>query len=114
MRNAPTGFVRLYGNVRTRISGLQLSAPYLTPNTDGINIYGGYDTLLEHSVVDNGDDCVSIVPTGEWIDNGDFCYRDPGNVLCSGGHTIDETARMSAFSSQSKRAALLLHRLYAQ
>ena len=32
----------------------------------------------------------------------------------SGGHTVDETARMSAFSSQSKRAALLLHRLYAQ
>ena len=88
MRNAPTGFVRLYGNVRTRISGLRLSAPYLTPNTDGINIYGGYDTLLEHSVVDNGDDCVSVVPTGEWIDNGDFCYRDPGNVLCSGGHVI--------------------------
>lgn len=31
----------------------------------------------------------------------------------SGGHTVDETARMSSFPSQSKRAALLLHRLYA-
>ena len=29
----------------------------------------------------------------------------------TGGHTVDETARMSAFPSQSKRAALLLYRL---
>jgi len=29
----------------------------------------------------------------------------------SGGHTVDETARMSALPSQSKRAALLLYRL---
>jgi glutamate carboxypeptidase len=29
----------------------------------------------------------------------------------SGGHTVDEVARMSAFPSQSKRAALLLYRL---
>ena len=30
----------------------------------------------------------------------------------SGGHTINETARMSALPSQSKRAALLMYRLY--
>jgi polygalacturonase len=88
MKDAPTGFVRLSGNVGTRISGLTLSAPYLTPNTDGINVYGGFDTLLEDSIIDNGDDCVSIVPAGEWIENGDFCYRDPSNVVCSGGHSI--------------------------
>ena len=87
-KDAPTGFMRLYGNVGTRISGVTLSAPYLTRNTDGINVYGGYDTLLENAVVDNGDDCVSIVPTGEWIDDGNFCFSDPGNVLCSGGHAI--------------------------
>ena len=87
-KNAPTGFIRLSGNVGTRISGLTLSAPYLTPNTDGINVYGGFDTLLEGSTVDNGDDCVSIVPMGEWIDGGEFCFKDPGNILCSGGHTI--------------------------
>ena len=39
-------------------------------------------------MVDNGDDCVSIVPTGEWIDQGEFCFKDPGDVLCSGGHAI--------------------------
>jgi len=87
-RDAPTGFVRLHGNVGTRISGVLLRAPYFTRNTDGINVYGGFDTLLESSVVDNGDDCVSIVPTGEWIDNGDFCFKDPANILCSGGHAI--------------------------
>lgn len=30
----------------------------------------------------------------------------------SGGHTVDETARMSTLPSQSKRAALLIYRLY--
>ena len=86
--NPPTGFMRLYGNVNTRVSGIILNAPYLTRNTDGINVYGGFDTLLENAVVDNGDDCVSIVPTGEWIDSGNFCFLDPSNVLCSGGHAV--------------------------
>lgn len=88
IKDAPTGFVRLNGNVGARVSGLTLNAPYLTPNTDGINVYGGYDTLLENTVVDNGDDCISFVPAGEWIDDGNFCFSDPGNILCSGGHAI--------------------------
>ena len=88
MKNPPTGFLRLNENVETRVSGLNFNAPYFTRNTDGINVYGGFDTLLENSVIDNGDDCVSIVPTGEWIDNGNFCFKDPSNILCSGGHAI--------------------------
>lgn len=32
----------------------------------------------------------------------------------SGGHTVDETALMTALPSQSKRAALLIYRLYGQ
>lgn len=88
IKNAPTGFMRLNGNVGTRVSGLTLNAPYISRNTDGINVYGGFDTLLENAVVDNGDDCVSFVPTGEWIDQGNFCFKDPGNILCSGGHAV--------------------------
>jgi polygalacturonase len=65
-----------------------LVAPYSSPNTDGINIYGGFDNLLENSVVDNGDDCVSIVPVGEGIDGGNYCFTNPGNIACSGGHAI--------------------------
>ena len=88
-KDAPTGFMRLHGNVGTRVSGLRLSAPYFTRNTDGINVYGGFDTLLENAVIDNGDDCVSFVPMGEWIDNGDFCFSDPSNILCRGGHGLN-------------------------
>jgi polygalacturonase len=90
----PTGSLRSYGNIGTRISGLTINAPYSTRNTDGINVYGGYDTLIENGVIDNGDDCISFVPTGEWIPGkvsnvtGDFCFEDPGNALCSGGHAI--------------------------
>ena len=123
LKDAPTGFIRLNSNVATRLSGVTLTAPYFTRNTDGINVYGGYDTactlclqrcastlhiqrctpnsaphpctsnpvmpqLLEGSTVDNGDDCVSIVPTGESIDGGSFCFRKPADVLCSGGHVV--------------------------
>jgi polygalacturonase len=91
---APASHMRMYGNVGSRISGLTLNAPYDTRNTDGINVYGGFDTLMENTVIDNGDDCVSFVPAGEWIPGnvshvvGDFCFKDPSNVLCSGGHAI--------------------------
>jgi polygalacturonase len=44
--------------------------------------------VLENSVVDNGDDCVSVVPVGENIDGGNFCFKDPGNIACSGGHAV--------------------------
>lgn len=93
-RNTPTGSLRMTGNVRARVSGLTITNPYSTRNTDGINVYGGYDTLLQDSVIDNGDDCVSFVPTGEFLPGrfsnvtGDFCYNDPGNILCSGGHAV--------------------------
>ena len=93
-RNTPTGSLRMSGNVRARVSGLTITDPYSTRNTDGINVYGGYDTLLEDSVIDNGDDCVSFVPAGEFLPGkvsnvtGDFCYNDPGNILCSGGHAV--------------------------
>jgi polygalacturonase len=46
-RRAPTGFLRLHGNVGVRVRGLTLTAPYSTRNTDGINVYGGFDTLME-------------------------------------------------------------------
>lgn len=45
-------------------------------------------------MVDNGDDCVSVVPVGEFLPgklsnvSGDFCFADPGNILCSGGHVV--------------------------
>ena len=58
MKDAPTGNLSLEGNVGVRVSGLTISAPYFTRNTDGINVYGGFDTLLENAIVDNGDDCV--------------------------------------------------------
>jgi len=88
LRDSPNHNLRVEYNVHARISGLVISAPYSSPNTDGINVYGGFDALLEHCVIDNGDDCVSIVPAGEDIDGGNFCHVHPGDIRCSGGHAI--------------------------
>ena len=89
LTDSPAHFIRLSGNnVNAHVSGVTLNASYFSPNTDGINVYGGFNTLLENAVIDNGDDCVSIVPTGEGIDGGRFCFSSPADVLCSGGHVV--------------------------
>jgi galacturan 1,4-alpha-galacturonidase len=73
MRSGPNHFIEVADSIGTRIRGLDAQAPHLSPNTDGVNFYGGFDSVLEHSRISNGDDCISVVPTGEWIDQGDFC-----------------------------------------
>jgi polygalacturonase len=55
-KNPPTGFMRLVGNVGTRVSGLKLSAPYFTRNTDGINVYVFLPVRLPFHI------CLSFLP----------------------------------------------------
>lgn len=84
--NAPNHNIEVQGNVHTRLQGLKIKAPYVSPNTDGVNFYGGFDSMIEDSVIDNGDDCVSIVPIGE---NEPYCqWPDPTDIRCSGGHVV--------------------------
>ena len=44
--NAPNHNFRVEGIVGARIRWLNVSAPYLSPNTDGVNFYGGWDQLM--------------------------------------------------------------------
>ena len=37
-----------------------------SPNTDGINIAGGTDTLITEVNVHNNDDCVSVIASSSW------------------------------------------------
>ena len=88
-----------------RVVGLHAEAPNTSPNTDGINFYGGSDQLFADSFVHNGDvshhdiagiwvaffsrcqrypcrqDCVSVVPAGD--PQSAQCVNEP--QTCRGG-----------------------------
>ncbi|XP_038709833.1 polygalacturonase At1g48100-like [Tripterygium wilfordii] len=62
------------------IESLHITAPALSPNTDGIHIENTNDVRIYNSIVSNGDDCVSI---------GSGCYNvDIRNITCGPGHGI--------------------------
>ena len=50
-----------------------------SPNTDGVNIAGGFDTLIENLLVHNNDDCVSVIGSAG---------GDPHATLAHGGNVI--------------------------
>lgn len=84
--NAPNHNIELSGVVGARVKRLTILAPYLSPNTDGVNFYGGWDSLMQDCVINNGDDCVSVVPIGLGLD---LCVSaSTTDVRCSGGHVM--------------------------
>jgi polygalacturonase len=87
-------FIELSNTTTARVHGLAMSADNLSPNTDGINFYGGTDQLLTSTTIANGDDCVSVVSSGDPATP--RCVSEPEtcrggslvveNVTCLGGH----------------------------
>ena len=74
LRNPPNHFVKVDSCTNVRVNNMNMKAPHESPNSDGINFYGGQDQSLTNSLISNGDDCVSVVPIGEGTDaciNGD-------------------------------------------
>ena len=97
--NSPNHNICFRSCTGVRVDNIYIKAPLYSPNTDGINFYGGKDQSLTNSVIENGDDCVSVVPIGEWTP---LCVNSPNpnmegcrggnvvvrNVMCRGGHGI--------------------------
>ena len=96
IRDPPNHFIQVDECHGVRVDGLQATAPPASVNTDGINFYGGNDQSIRNSVIENGDDCISVVPTGD--PSSYQCQAHPetcvgGNVLaenvtCRHGHGI--------------------------
>ena len=97
-QNAPNHNIEISNCTGVRVDGIRVQAPLASPNTDGINFYGGRDQSFANSFVHNGDDCVSVVPMGA---NAASCAAEPSdradcrggnvvvrNVTCVGGHGI--------------------------
>jgi polygalacturonase len=91
LRNPANHFIELESCTNVRVDKMDIKAPNESPNSDGINFYGGHDQSFTNSVVHNGDDCVSVVPIGEFTDP---CINgDPAQNACRGGNVVVHNVR---------------------
>lgn len=94
IKNSPM-FHFKFDNCRdVHIESIYITAPALSPNTDGIHIENTNDVRIYNSVISNGDDCVSI---------GSGCYNvDIRNITCGPGHGIS----IGSLGSHNSRACV--------
>ncbi|XP_057969494.1 probable polygalacturonase At1g80170 [Malania oleifera] len=62
------------------VNNLNVKAPGLSPNTDGIHIQSVTDLTISNSIISTGDDCVSI---GDYTSNINITH-----IMCGPGHGI--------------------------
>ncbi|KAI4381498.1 hypothetical protein MLD38_007565 [Melastoma candidum] len=62
------------------VSGIQVTAPADSPNTDGIHVTGTQNIHISSCVIGTGDDCISIVAGSQKV------YAT--NITCGPGHGI--------------------------
>ncbi|KAF2304797.1 hypothetical protein GH714_038001 [Hevea brasiliensis] len=80
IKNSPQFNFRFDNCKNVHIKSIHITAPALSPNTDGIHIENTNNVELYDSVISNGDDCISI---------GSGCYDvDIRNVTCGPSHGI--------------------------
>ncbi|XP_021676184.2 polygalacturonase At1g48100 [Hevea brasiliensis] len=80
IKNSPQFNFRFDNCKNVHIISIHITAPALSPNTDGIHIENTNNVEIYDSVISNGDDCISI---------GSGCYDvDIRNVTCGPSHGI--------------------------
>lgn len=80
IQNSPQFNFRFDNCHNVHIESLHITAPPLSPNTDGIHIENTNNVEIYNSFISNGDDCISI---------GSGCYDvDIRNMTCGPGHGI--------------------------
>ncbi|XP_043700471.1 probable polygalacturonase At3g15720 [Telopea speciosissima] len=78
--NSPKNHLSIFQCNDVIISGLHITAPEESPNTDGINIAQSSHIQIKDSFIGTGDDCIAI--------NGGSSFIKITNVSCGPGHGI--------------------------
>ncbi|KAL5988006.1 hypothetical protein ACLOJK_035769 [Asimina triloba] len=78
--NSKNFHMSLFGCNNLELTGLTITAPGDSPNTDGIHMATVNGIRISDSVIGTGDDCVSIGPTSNDV--------SVTNVVCAPGHGI--------------------------
>lgn len=78
--NSQMFHILLYACTNAKLQGVSISAPGLSPNTDGIHLSSSTGVTILNSKISTGDDCISIGPGNSniWIEK----------VVCGPGHGI--------------------------
>ncbi|KAJ6710651.1 hypothetical protein OIU74_011504 [Salix koriyanagi] len=80
IKNSPQFNFRFDSCRNVHVESIRITAPALSPNTDGIHIENTNGVGIYNSVISNGDDCISI---------GSGCFDvDIKNITCGPGHGI--------------------------
>ncbi|RDX58481.1 hypothetical protein CR513_62201, partial [Mucuna pruriens] len=67
-------------SVNVKVSGLNVTSPEDSPNTDGIHVSNTQNIQISSSVIGTGDDCISIVHGSRNV--------EATNITCGPGHGI--------------------------
>ncbi|KAJ4839312.1 hypothetical protein Tsubulata_018124 [Turnera subulata] len=78
--NSPRAHIVILGSAGVSVSGIKITAPDESPNTDGIDISRSTNVQILDSVIGTGDDCVAI--------NGGSSNITVTNIACGPGHGI--------------------------
>lgn len=80
IKNSPQFHFRFDGCENVHVESITITAPALSPNTDGIHIENTKFVRIHNSLIANGDDCVSIGSGSHHV--------DIRNLTCGPGHGI--------------------------
>ncbi|KAL5154896.1 Polygalacturonase [Glycine soja] len=80
IENAQQIHVSFQDSVNVQVSGLNVTAPEDSPNTDGIHVTNTQNIQISSSVIGTGDDCISIVHGSKDVEATD--------ITCGPGHGI--------------------------
>lgn len=78
--NSKNAHISLYGCHKVSIDNIKITAPYQSPNTDGIKIGDSKGIKITHSSIGTGDDCIALLSGSTNINVTD--------VSCGPGHGI--------------------------
>ncbi|XP_029126788.1 polygalacturonase isoform X3 [Cajanus cajan] len=80
IENAQQIHVSFQDSVNVKVSGLNVTSPEDSPNTDGIHVTNTQNIQISNSVIGTGDDCISIVHGSRNV--------EAINITCGPGHGI--------------------------
>lgn len=90
--NSQNAHFSLFGCNNVSLNNLRLSAPFDSPNTDGIKIGKSQNVKISQTTIGTGDDCISLLPGSNNINISDvFCGPGHGISVGSMGGTGDYT-----------------------
>ncbi|KAL8096432.1 exopolygalacturonase-like [Apium graveolens] len=99
--NSKSVHLKLFSSQKVIMSGIKITAPENSPNTDGICIAESQDIKLLHSSIASGDDCVSMLSGTENVEIAD--------VTCGPGHGISVGSLGQNLGDQSNSGVTGLH-----